>query len=297
MSKNIYIGDGIATKKIKKIYMGDGTTTRKVKKIYIGDENGKAKLCYVSAFEISQNTGTLSGSLEKDWEITFKNSGSITFKSVPGPIDIFLVGGGGGAGGNNYNHGVGGGAGGGYTKTFFNVRLQENLSYQIIVGAGGSGGGQYNELNNHLNHKGGTSFFKGGNINYSAEGGDASRGPNSSDTYCANGGPGGSGGGGAVEGHGGSNGSNGTTGRGTSGGKGQGTTTRAFGETNGTLYGGGGAGGSDNGRINGGAGGGGNATSPGATNTGGGGGGGCYNWGDGGRNGGSGIVIIRNHRE
>lgn len=87
-------------------------------------------------------------------------------------------------------------------------------------------------------------------------------------------------------------------------GKGQGTTTREFGESVGTLYaGGGGAGGNGSAQAKGGSGGGGNGAysgtnaqpTSGAANTGGGGGGMYYGLTNVGK-GGSGIVVIRNHR-
>ena len=85
-------------------------------------------------------------------------------------------------------------------------------------------------------------------------------------------------------------------------GKGQGTTTREFGESTGTLYaGGGGAGGNGSAQAKGGSGGGGNGAwngnpqTSGAANTGGGGGGMYYGLTNVGK-GGSGIVVIRNHR-
>ena len=111
----------------------------------------------------------------------------------------------------------------------------------------------------------------------------------------------------------GNGGSDGDDGGGSNPGNGQGTTTREFGEISGTLYAGGGAGGTCNlgsGRL-GGAGGGGDGAygyngnivlaKDGAANTGGGGGGGASigtmypNLYPGGH-GGSGIMIIRDHR-
>ena len=87
-------------------------------------------------------------------------------------------------------------------------------------------------------------------------------------------------------------------------GKGQGTTTREFGESTGTLYaGGGGAGGNGSAQAKGGSGGGGNGAysgtnaqpTSGEANTGGGGGGMYYGLTNVGK-GGSGIAVIRNHR-
>lgn len=219
------------------------------------------------------------------WRIRFLTSGTLTFSSLGNgsSIDAFCVGG--GAGGAGYK---GGGGGSGYTTTTFDiVTFTTGVSYTVTVGAGGA-----------LSSGGGTTSIKNGNtIISSANGG-------STGDYA--GGNGGSGGGGAgyendsekeKPGVGGSNGSNG--GRGNYGyGTGQGTTTREFGETSGTLYAGGGGGGSTYGTYlqpaaggegGGGKGAGSDGTQNGTVNTGGGGGG-----RDGA--GGSGIVIIRNHR-
>ena len=205
--------------------------------------------------------------------------------------DVFLVGGGGGGGvtgqdsasGGSY----GGGGGGGYTTTQSNLAVTGLTSVSIVVGAGGTGA-EYN----HSQHKttpgtaGGASTVTIGETVYQAKGGS----------------PGSSSSGGV----GGSNGGSGSGNGGSDGVPGQGTTTRAFGESSGTLYagGGGGAGGY------GGDGGGGNGSTknqesehkglPGTANTGGGGGGGFYEYSSGGSgthgfggNGGSGIVILR----
>ena len=229
------------------------------------------------------NTSTWTG----NWKIRFLSSGTFTSTSSI-IVDIFAVGGGGG--------GDASGGCGGYTATKKTVKLQANTGYAITVGAGGAAG-----------NAGGTSSFATFN---SAAGG---AGP---------GGSGGSGGGGSGYylssrnyingGNGGSNGSNGVNGWGTDGyhnGYGQGTTTREFGESSGTLYSGGGGGSGHCGYdfVNagsGGAGGGGNGGfaftngGNGTANTGGGGGGGCKSDGSGyqGGYGGSGIVIIRNTR-
>ena len=220
-----------------------------------------------------------------NWRIKFKTSGKLTFSKLRGAgsgIDIFCVGGGGGGGAS--------GGCGGRTTTVRAQTVTVGTSYQVTVGAGGA-----------ESKSGGNSSF--GSLASAAGGG----GP---------GGKGGSGGGGSGlyitssnkrdGGNGGSNGSNGVNGYGTDGfrnGTGQGTTTREFGESYGTLYagGGGGAGDYDCALGSGGAGGGGAGGSlwdkgpkvggAGATNFGGGGGGGST-----GGAGGSGIVIIRNKR-
>ena len=220
-----------------------------------------------------------------NWRIKFLTSGTLTFSKLQGAgsgIDIFCVGGGGGGGAS--------GGCGGRTTTVRAKTVTAGTSYIVTVGAGGAEGAP-----------GGNSSF--GSLASAAGGG----GP---------GGAGGSGGGGsglylsssnkANGGNGGSDGANGVNGYGTDGfrnGTGQGTTTREFGESYGTLYagGGGGAGDYDCALGSGGAGGGGaggsiwdngpKAGGAGATNLGGGGGGGST-----GGAGGSGIVIIRNKR-
>ena len=220
-----------------------------------------------------------------NWRIKFKTSGTLTFSKLQGAgsgIDIFCVGGG---GGGNTSGGCGG-----RTTTVKAKTVTAGTSYTVTVGAGGAAGSA-----------GGKSSF--GSLASAAGGG----GP---------GGKGGSGGGGSGlyisssnkrdAGNGGSNGSDGGVGYGTSGfknGTGQGTTTREFGESSGTLYagGGGGAGDYECKSGSGGAGGGGaggsihdnnpKAGGAGKTNLGGGGGGGST-----GGKGGSGIVIIRNKR-
>jgi hypothetical protein len=195
------------------------------------------------------------------WRIKFLTSGTFT-PTDNMTVDAFLVGGG---GGNNY-----GGGGGGYTLTHSSIALTGGTGYPIVVGAGGA---------SEADGAASTGFT------YTANGGHYG--------LEFNGGAGGSGGGASsgnyevAGGSGGSNGTNGgTTGSG-SGGAGQGTTTKEFGETTGDLYGGGG-GGYDGG--SGGTGGGGTSVN-GTANTGGGAGGSNFA-----RSGGSGIVIIRNHR-
>ena len=216
------------------------------------------------------------------WRIKFLTSGTLTLGEDT-VIDVFLVGGGGSGNGwrQSYDDLVVGG-GGGYTTTVKKVELKKNTPYDIVIGAGG----RISSISNVGGVSGGASSAFGYTANGGA-GGDYAGGGS------PRGGAGGSGGGGAG-GAGGSDGSNG----GGRGGNGQGTTTREFGEPNGTLYAGGGAGANRNG----GAGGGGNSNSYsdsyGEANTGGG-GGGVYTGVYPGRTsaGGSGIVIMRKHKE
>lgn len=216
-----------------------------------------------------------------NWKIRFLTSGTLTFTDLKGAengIDVFLVG----AGGGSTSHAVGG-CGGGYTRTGMAIHITPNTQYEITIGAGGTGG-----------DGGSTSGF-----DLTAAGGKGIATPHS------NGLDGGSGGAGLdVSGSsvGGSDGANGTTSK-AGGGKGQialpgpnGETgsTREFGERWGRLYASGGSGGGLD--TTGPDGGGGGYKQSGKENTGGGGGGRIAD-SDPDTHGGSGIVIIRNHRE
>ena len=156
------------------------------------------------------------------------------------------------------------GAGGGYTKTSMLITLLANNEYTITIGAGGAAGSQI--------ASGGT----GGNTSafeITANGGNGG----APFLSGGNGGSGGSGGG-NIGGTGGTDGSDGKSSSSGSGsaGKGQGTTTREFEENTGSLYSSGGDGISD-------------GAEAGADNTG--------DGGDYGKAGGSGIVVIRKHKE
>lgn len=155
-----------------------------------------------------------------NWRIKFLSSGTFTpLKDMV--IDAFLVGGGGGKGGAYCGAG-----GAGYTTTVMSIVLGANNDYLITVGAAGTNG--------RSSTSGGvTSAFA-----VNAAGGNNTTGGSSSKPK--GGGDGGSGGGGpSVSAHataaGGTDGSDGAKGL-SSGGKGQGTTTREFGEANGDLY-------------------------------------------------------------
>lgn len=238
-----------------------------------------------------------------NWRIKLKSSAEFTpinLGTGNGLVDIFCVGGG---GGGNLS-----GGGGGYTSTVRGVTLASGQKYSAIVGAGGGVGA-----------RGGTTAFSS---LISAAGGYPGKTGGS-----GRGGDGGSGGGDfGGTGRAGSGGSNGSDGyanwieiydssagwywaEDTPAGQGQESTTTEFGE-GGTLYAGGGGGGSapSNGKNikgyggNGGGGGGacrGTGTTLAATsgspNTGGGGGGGNSD-GYSSKPGGSGIIVIRNHR-
>lgn len=159
----------------------------------------------------------------------FFPAGNYTWIVPPGctEVDVFLVGGGGG--------GSGDAGGSGYTKTFKSdnngwrdgnsIPVSAGETIQIIVGSGGKGA-ESGAANN-----GGYSQFM--NSSYRANGGKG--GTQSS------GGNGGSGGG---PGNGGTDGGDGDVGNWTEdiAGKGQGHTTKDFGESNGKINAGGGSG-------------------------------------------------------
>lgn len=140
-------------------------------------------------------------------------------------IDVFLVGGGAGSfsNGGGYNGEMSGAGGSGYTKTIKKINVTPGSNHNIIIGAGGSG-----------NSAGGSTSFD----SHIAQGGL----PGQTDVEFRglNGGNGGSAGGRSGERkpaeNGASNGGN------TTGAFGQGTSTKEFEESNGTLYAGGGGG-------------------------------------------------------
>ena len=235
------------------------------------------------------------------------------------------------------NYGVAGaGGGGGYTKTQVAISLVANTAYPIVIGAGGAATTSSSKMGNNGGASSGFNTSAAGgqcgsqiapNGNYShTQGGDGGsggggcymRGQTGSQTAYKQGGSDGSN---AIQTSTGSNGASITM-----YGVGQKTTTREFKESTGELYAGGGGCGwtglgdsstyaiSDYGYGAGGEGGGGNGATKtleavaGTANTGGGGGGGraeIYFSGYNSNNvnsthgaaGGSGIVIIRNHRE
>ena len=190
-----------------------------------------------------------------NWRIKFLTSGVLTFTklgSASKGIDVFLVGGGGGNGNSANISDWCAAGGGGYTKTVKNLIVQKGVEYPIIVGAGGT-----RPTTSNTQTRGGTTSA----FNVSIEGGYSGKAFN-----------GGDGGEGSIYG--------------SKPGKGQGTTTREFGESTGDLYASGGYYNANNGT---------NGEGNGADNTGNGAGG--TNNNNKSTVGGSGIVVIRNHRE
>lgn len=246
-----------------------------------GSSNSIPIFTYTGSYQLVNDNNEIVGLAYKgNWKIRLLTSGVLTFtklNSAKSGIEVFCVGGG---GGTKCSNGATSGAGGGYTATGRSITVTPGVAYNITVGAGGAG----------------TNGGKTEALGVTANGGDASLSANSP-------GSGGSGGGsyGATS-SGGAGGSNGSNGNGPgnavgTGGKGQGTTTREFGESTGKLYAGGGGGGYFN-TGSGGAGGSGGGAACGASaaaNTGGG-AGGFRHPSTGTHNGGSGIVVIRNAR-
>lgn len=270
---------------------------RAITKAYIG-VNGVAQLFYeVNSFVLPTYTGqyVISGDTTKG-SIQLLTSGTLTLH--PATYDIFCVGGGASGRHNNYTSGYGGGSG--YTYTKLNHIIDAVTECPVVIG---SGGAETGGLNGGSGQKsGGQSSIVIGNNTYVADGGDNN-----------NGGSGGGSSGSSVVGRrnggdGGSNGSDGGKGYSDAAdaGSGQGTTTRAFGESDNTLYAGGGGGGpyipkdstAGSTGVGGAGGGGGYGGTEGTANTGGGGGGARGGIGLGSAvassgHGGSGIVIVR----
>lgn len=298
-----YVNDSVVSGATSSTYTKTGLTSEGVYTVYCSVTNAAGTVTSrVSTLIVksARPAYSFSGTHELiqdgtyDWRIKFKSSGTLTFSNtgnISGGIDVFCVGAGGGCP-DSINY-CGGGAGG-YATTTTGVTLKEGTTYTITIGAGSTG-------------KGGTTSAFG----CTASGGNAASGLDG-----ASGGTGGGGYGGHSGGAGGSNGSDGGNGYsyespGTIqgiGGSGDGKSKYEFGGTSGTLYCGGGGGSTSNHTTDGSAsviavggnGGGGDGgvqsganPTNGQANTGGGGGGRYTN---GSSTGGSGIVVIRNHR-
>lgn len=212
---------------------------------------------------------------------------------------VFVVGGGGGGA-----IGSGGGGAGGKTATSGNFNVTPGGTYVATIGGGGSangGSGGTTSFGSVVSAAGGA----GGNGLHGGSGGSGggASGIYKGNSYDCDGSAGASDGGNAS-----SNGYvSGNSWHYYNGGTGQGTTTKAWGSSSGTLYSGGGGGGSRNRNYNGGSGGSGGggagsssytvAGTNGTANTGGGGGGGAYDSSSeaksNGGSGGSGIILVQ----
>ena len=145
-------------------------------------------------------------------------------------VDLCAIGGGGSGATETNNYGVATGGAGGYLKNMFSANLG-GKTLSITVGAGGEravGNGKAG---------GATTVKSNGSAILNAPGGG---GRKSASARNAAGADGGSGSGGVYSRVCYNGGSDGSDGGGSNGGKGQGTTTREFGEASGTLYCGGG---------------------------------------------------------
>ena len=256
MPKRMYAVVGGRAKKIKKQYVIINGVAKKVKKMY-AVVNGVTKQIF--------------GGVDVG-EVVFTASTEWTVPEGVTSIDIFCVGGGGGAGGfyswlnlniNASTFCTGGAGGGGYTNTLLQVPVTPYEKLTIAVGSKGIVGDHYDyEVSEKMHYgtvknpndiKSGTSggkstVYRGSVLLLSANGGySGTRG--TSTTYGA-GGKGGSGGARGMKqkmtstgiytetggGYAGTDGGDAEDYNGNKLAKGQGTTTRAFGEANGTIY-------------------------------------------------------------
>ena len=221
--------------------------------------NGTHKLLERTATSINSiRWNNLSFSFFTQYESTYKSSTTITIPSGCTKIDIFCVGGGGGGcrGHRTSDAYGGGGGGGGCTKTVSNVSVSSGQSISIVIGSGGNGANSSNNGDGSV-----SSVSRSGTVLATIEGGEGGYYESIGRQPGGDGGSGGGGGGGSDKneingGNGGANGGDGyTVSEGSQindpdiweygyCGYGQGTTTRAWGSSSGTLYaGGGGAGG------------------------------------------------------
>lgn len=251
----VYIGLSEESKEISGIYLGAEESVKEVSEGYISDADGNLKEIYTGDPDPGQQV--------------FTSSGTFTVPKGVKSVDVFLVGGGGAGGAGRYtDSGVttytyynGSGGGGGYTTTVRQLQVAPGNDISVIVGDGSaiSSGSTENDL-----QYGGSSKVLYNDESFEAVGGISGNYNEWNDGR----GSGGSGGGSrgytyqmvnrnpyvyVSGGAGGSDGSNGYYYKVRYGYEecnyskrqvGQGTTTRAFGESEGTLYAGGGGGGS-----------------------------------------------------
>lgn len=178
---------------------------------------------------------------------TFTASENYTIPTGYTKMDLFAVGG--GASGNS---GRGGGGGSGYTKTVKSITVSSGQTIAVTIGAGGARVVNGTNYEKKRNAGSASKVVRSGATLVEAAGGILMTKPGATYSDIYDGGAGGSGGGGAgvyvtasnkYNGYpGGSDGANGKALSDSSAGVGQGTTTRAWGASNGTLYAGGGGG-------------------------------------------------------
>lgn len=195
---------------------------------YVGSLDGLPEFTYTGRY-------TLQDDGDKNWRIKFLSSGTLKFTKLgtgKGSIDVFCVGGGAGYvrgnGWDEYGYYYPKSFGGGGYTTTKTTTISKGVDIPVVVGAksaNASTGGTVAEagastFNGTITAKGGASHgpYKGGNGGSGGAGFDTHEG--SSFAGGTNGGNGSGAVGAASQG----------------GGSGQGTTTREFGEPNGTLY-------------------------------------------------------------
>lgn len=198
------------------------------------------------------------GNLEGNFVIRFKTSGTLTITShgnnTNGTYDIFCVGGGAGGGSGAKTYISPRGGCGGYTTTKKKINASLNTSYAIVIGSGGARGTVFSDETEYYGGDGGSSSGLGNTANGATTVKSLWGDRPDSKSYIT--GYGGSGGGSPAftnssGGNGGSDGSDGNKSDANIAssytyylnGKGQGSTTREFGESSGKLYAGGGGGG------------------------------------------------------
>ena len=106
--------------------------------VWLGPTSGKFK--GESDFEFG-GTYEFASDGSGNWEIALLNSDILKFKKTPGVVDIFMVGGGnpGGIGSATSNSDTGGAGGaGGECKTFLSISLTKNTNYTITIGQSGT---------------------------------------------------------------------------------------------------------------------------------------------------------------
>ena len=242
------------------IYVGVNGAVKKVSSIYVG-VNGSPKEASTICCGASGTAKTVFKAVAPPGQTVFTSSGTFTVPKGIKQIKVFAVGGGGGCGSswvysdNGVDHG-GNGGGGGYTKTsIINVNPGDSISVSIGTGGVAKGFSQHDTTGSNTivqsivangGHGGGKFIFDSPYINSIGGSGGGKGGSGYSSTvnlmYGGNGGSDGS------NGYLSKSGSASTELAGTNwGGRylGQGSTTRAFGESTGTIYAGGGGGGTD----------------------------------------------------
>lgn len=208
----------------------------------------------ISVFDAEIKTINVTCALSTSTNATISTSGFYGFSDRVSDFDVCVVGGGAGGAATAASTLYAPGGGGGYVTNQFNISAKKYNSFSAVIGAGGVGGkitGEGGSFSASEGANGGETSIKSlvDNTIISALGGMASK---RAGTYFGKAGNGGSGGGGGNEkGVAGAGGTDGGDGEGAyahntanaSGGTGQGTTTRPFGDTTKTPLspGGGGA--------------------------------------------------------